>query len=222
MLSDEKSPQDIVQMIKSLQLTIEEVKRWAGSVVDGAITTVKIAASAVTSAKIADGAVTTTKILDSNVTTAKIADASITRAKMVATNYIHTALNASPAMTTLSVGSQFPFITVRSSNGLIQSGNGIQLKAGKTYRLEAQCNVQNLDGSGYIGYQFYNGAGVAFGDNAYTNMSTSTTAYGFKAGLLHFYTPAADEVITVRLTDKGTTNGTLMASWNTYFVATEI
>lgn len=189
---------------------------------DGSIPTAKIADNAITTAKIAAGAVGTADIADGAVTAVKIPDASITPAKILPTNFIHLYLGSSPAMTSLSNGSQFPFTATRSSNGLTQSGNGVLLKAGITYRLEAMVNVSGLDGNGYIGYALYNGAGTQIGDNAYTNMSTSATGYGFKAGLLHFYTPAADEVITVRMVDKGTTNGTLQAAWNTYLVATEI
>jgi hypothetical protein len=64
----------------------------ATQILDGAVTTVKIADNAVTTAKIlnsnvttvkiADNAVTTAKILNSNVTTAKIADDAVTYAKL--------------------------------------------------------------------------------------------------------------------------------------------
>lgn len=191
-------------------------------IADNAITTLKIADNAITTTKIAAGAVGTSDIADGAVTAVKIPDTSIPPAKLLPTNYINLKLGSSPAMTSLSVGSQFPFTTVAGSNGLTQSGNGVALIAGKTYRLEAMCNVSGLDGNGYIGYAFFNGAGAQIGDNAFTNMSTSATGYGFKAGLLMFYTPASNETITVRLIDKGTTNGTLNATWNSYLVATEV
>lgn len=54
----------------------------SANVVDGSITTVKIADANVTTAKIADSNVTTAKIADSNVTTAKIADDAVTYAKI--------------------------------------------------------------------------------------------------------------------------------------------
>lgn len=69
---------------------------------DNAVTTVKITDSNVTTAKIADNAITTVKILDSNVTTAKIADNAITNVKM-ADNSVNTAEIVDSAITTAKI-----------------------------------------------------------------------------------------------------------------------
>ena len=52
------------------------------ALIDGGVATVDLADNAVTTAKIADANVTTAKILDANVTTAKILDANVTTAKI--------------------------------------------------------------------------------------------------------------------------------------------
>jgi hypothetical protein len=51
-------------------------------IVDGAITTVKVASDAITTVKIADANVTEGKLASDAVTTAKVADANITTAKL--------------------------------------------------------------------------------------------------------------------------------------------
>ena len=81
--------------------TAEEAKEIAeqaaqGTIVDGAVTTTKLADGAVTTPKLADSAVTTPKLADSAVTTAKLADSAVTTAKLddgaVTANKLSTAL----------------------------------------------------------------------------------------------------------------------------------
>lgn len=69
------------------------------ALVDGSVSTAKLANGSVTTAKLADNAVTTVKISDSNVTTAKLADNAVTNAK-VADSAIDTAELADGAVET--------------------------------------------------------------------------------------------------------------------------
>jgi len=64
------------------QILIEVQALSLGGLVDGSVTTAKLADNAVTTAKILDANVTTAKILDANVTTAKILDANVTPSKL--------------------------------------------------------------------------------------------------------------------------------------------
>jgi hypothetical protein len=64
------------------QILLEVQALSLGGLVDGSVTTAKIADLNVTTAKIADLNVTTAKIADLNVTTAKIADDNVTEAKL--------------------------------------------------------------------------------------------------------------------------------------------
>lgn len=71
------------------------------ALVDGSVSTAKLANGAVTTAKLADNAVTTVKISDSNVTTAKIQDGAITTAKLNASLVVPIA-NGGTGQTTAS------------------------------------------------------------------------------------------------------------------------
>lgn len=72
------------------------------SLVDGSVTTAKLASNAVTTVKITDANVTTAKIADANVTTAKIADANVTTAKILDAN-VTTAKIADSNVTTAKI-----------------------------------------------------------------------------------------------------------------------
>jgi len=126
------------------------------------------------------------------------------------------------AYQTVDSGTIVNFNTVYSGNGgLTASGNGINLKAGHTYRLEASLNTHLGDGNGYLGYTFYNGT-TNFGHGAYTDEPDSNGSYGFHSGLLEFYTPSADTTVYVRIFDDNLGNGQVTPNYNTYFVVTEM
>lgn len=113
------------------------------------------------------------------------------------------------------------FVGVVSSNLLGISGNGVKLKAGRTYRLEARLNTYVPAPGGYLGYMFA-ADGVFFGQGAYSQSPGGSVTFGFNAGLLEFYTPSADVVVTVRINDDSVGTGKVTPSYNTYLAATEL
>ncbi|MBC7419720.1 MAG: hypothetical protein H7328_03235, partial [Bdellovibrio sp.] len=117
-------------------------------------------------------------------------------------------------------GSVIGFDTVRASSGMTRSGNGINLKAGVTYRIEASVNINFSDGNNYLGYYLHNGT-TGISQTAYTSEGDSTI-YGFKANILEIYVPTVDETITVRVGDDGIGTGVVNGSWNTNFTVTEL
>ena len=137
-------------------------------------------------------------------------------------NYIKLIMNA--VQNGVTTNTTINFNTVAVANGMTNTGNGVNLKAGKTYRLEASININGNSGLAYLGYQFHNGT-TAFGEGAFTNQSNSPGAYGFKSGLLEFYTPATDvtvSVIAVDANNSSTLDGIVTPAFNTYLIATEM
>jgi len=122
---------------------------------------------------------------------------------------------------TVDTNSIVAFSTVSASNGITSSGNGIDLKAGVTYRLEASVDTYTGTAGGYLGYRFHNGTSY-FGGYAYTQEPDSSGSYGFKSHLIEFYTPSADETITVRITDDNIGTGSVTFGYNSNFIATEV
>ncbi len=121
---------------------------------------------------------------------------------------------------TVDLHSVVAFDSIRSNGGMTTSANGIQLKAGVTYRLEAAVNSFSSDSSNFLGYQLHDGTSY-FGQAAYTSEPENAN-YGFKAHLLEFYTPIADVTVTVRIIDDSIGTGQIHSAWNTYFVAQEV
>jgi hypothetical protein len=126
---------------------------------------------------------------------------------------------------TVATGHTISFDTLRYKSKLTNSSNGINLKAGHTYRLEASVSLYVASGNQYLGYRFYNATAAAeFGEGCYTGLSASSAAqYGFKPQCLEIYTPSADVNIQVRVNDGNIgTAGLISPNYNTYFMATEM
>jgi ABC-type uncharacterized transport system ATPase subunit len=138
------------------------------------------------------------------------------------------ALNGSPKYIKLSMsayqsvanGSIVNFDSVSTNSGMARSGNGIQLKAGVTYRLESAINTISATGLNYLGYVFFNGT-TSFGNTSYTDEGENGT-YGFKASLLEIYKPSVDEVVSVKIVDANIGTGQISNNYNTYLIATEL
>ncbi len=121
------------------------------------------------------------------------------------------------------------FDTVKTANRMTSSSNGINVKAGHTYRLESIVNLYNVTGesAGYLGYLFFNGS-TTVGDVCYsgvaikgdTGVPTSAGAYSFHAGCLEIYTPTADQTIQVKIYDAQIAG--IRSEWNSYLMATEL
>jgi hypothetical protein len=120
----------------------------------------------------------------------------------------------------VNVGSDLNFDTIDSANGMTSSSNGIDLKAGVTYRIEANIDLMAPQGSGFLGYQLHNGTGY-IGQDAYTGI-TSTTGFVFKSGILEFYTPSVDETLTLRVKDDSIGTGVVRSIYNGHLIATEV
>jgi len=142
-------------------------------------------------------------------------------------NYI--VLNVNGDQSNPGSGAVMPFTSVVASRGLVQSGNGVALKAGHTYRMEAVLNTY-LGNTGcsycYLGYMFKETAGGnQVGGTAYTATGFGNARnYGFHSGLLYFYRPAVDTVVTIVIMDGalGASNNYVTNSWGTYFAVTEM
>jgi hypothetical protein len=121
---------------------------------------------------------------------------------------------------TVAMGDIVAFDTVAYANRMTSNNNGINLRAGHTYRLEA---IPNTYAAGsYVGFQFFNAtANLPFGPSCYTgNGQGSSPAYGFHAGCLEFFTPAVDTLMQTKVIDA---TGTLITPYyNSYFIATEL
>ncbi|WP_373998334.1 beta strand repeat-containing protein [Bdellovibrio bacteriovorus] len=122
---------------------------------------------------------------------------------------------------TVDQNSIVAFTSTLANNGMTTTSNGINLKAGVTYRLEASLNTYQSDGNGYLGYVFFNGT-TTFGSPAYTDEPDSVGAYGFKSSLLEIYTPSTDQTVYVRISDDNIGAGQVTPNYNTYFMATEL
>ncbi|MBC7420543.1 MAG: hypothetical protein H7328_07430, partial [Bdellovibrio sp.] len=138
-------------------------------------------------------------------------------------------LNGSPKYIKLGVssgnlavdnGNIISFDSVKASSGMTSTGNGINLKAGVTYRIEAAIDINFSDSNNYLGYRLHNGTAL-FGGTAYTGEG-DVTAYGFKSSILEIYKPTVDETITIRVIDDGIGTGVVNGSWNTNFTVTEL
>ena len=123
---------------------------------------------------------------------------------------------------TVSTGDTLAFGTTRSSNVMTKSNNGIDLEAGKTYKLMAWVNLRNAAGNAFLGYMFYVYGGAAISGSAYTQAGSMTAGYGFKAPLIMFYTPSVDETIVVKVSDDNISTGEVADGFNTSFTAEEI
>ena len=136
------------------------------------------------------------------------------------TSYIRMAMGA-PSQCAIAVNDTIGFTNPVDSRGITASGNGINLLAGHTYRLEAVLDVYPGGGAGYVGYQFASN-GAVFGDRAYTSTPAASSSYGMHAGLLKFITPPLDTNLTIQVTDASLGAGCVYQQWATYFSATEI
>jgi hypothetical protein len=114
-------------------------------------------------------------------------------------------------------GTVLLFNTVASARGMTSSANGINLRAGHTYRLESVVNLYNQP---YVGFNFHNGTSY-IGSGCYSGSAVSSGAiYSFHAGCLEIYTPSANETMQMRVTDA--TGTSVTSSYNSYFLATEL
>jgi hypothetical protein len=120
----------------------------------------------------------------------------------------------------VNIGTDIAFTAVRASSGMTRSGNGVDLKAGVTYRIEASVDTYLADGGAYLGYSLHNGASY-FGNVAYTNEGDQTS-WGFKSNILEIYKPATDMTVTVRVADDNIGAGTVHGGWNSNLTVTEL
>lgn len=135
------------------------------------------------------------------------------------TPYVHYGMSAQQ---TVDNGTAISFDTVRSSNGMTVSGNGIVLKAGKTYKLKAWINHISATGNQYVGCKFYDGVNP-IGESFYSVAApTSTLVYGFSAPGFMFYTPVADTIVYVKVLSDQLGTGFVHFDWNTSFIAEQV
>ena len=135
-------------------------------------------------------------------------------------NYIKVGLDRSYSNPTNST--VLTFNQVRTSRGITASGNGVLLRAGHSYRIEAALCVIGSGAPNWLGYQFFNGS-AAFGDVGYTQGPTSANGTGFGARLMELFTPAVDTAVTVIVVDDGVGPAAqITPSFGTYLAATEI
>ncbi len=87
-----------------------------GTPADGSVTTVKIVDGNVTSAKLADGSVTTVKIADANVTTAKIASGAVDSAQLASGSVIAAKIAAGAVGTTQLADANVTAVKIADAN----------------------------------------------------------------------------------------------------------
>ncbi|HAM88683.1 MAG: hypothetical protein US83_C0003G0077 [Candidatus Falkowbacteria bacterium GW2011_GWC2_38_22] len=106
-------------------------------------------------------------------------------------------------ISSVSNGTQLAYTTVRGSYGtdIAQSGNGVLLKAGKTYKLTASVSISN-SANAQLGIEFYNTtAGVTIsssGNNALKLASNASNNYSDAGDLSAVFTPTVDSVVVIR------------------------
>jgi hypothetical protein len=124
---------------------------------------------------------------------------------------------------TVAAGDIVSFDTATSaSSGITNTSNGFDLKAGRTYRIEASLNHQGSDGaSKYVGYSLSVG-GSSIGETAFTSAPNGGSTFGFGSGILEFYTPLVDENVKVKITSDNIGAGFITKAYNTYFMVTEL
>ena len=127
---------------------------------------------------------------------------------------------------TVAQDSIIDFSTLGASNGITASGNAIQLKAGRTYRLEASVDLQATGSSGgnsWLGYRFHNGSGY-FGQPSFTFINTASGGdqRSSSSALVEYITPSTDISVTVRAYAINMPDSSIYFNWGSKFVATEV
>ena len=135
------------------------------------------------------------------------------------TPYIHLGMSTTH---TVDNGTTINFDTVRSSNGMTKNGNGVDVKAGKTYKIMSWINItNNWSGGGYLGYALYDKT-TALPGSAYSANSNSTSGHGMKAPAIHYYTPTVDGIIYVKVNDDNIGTAQVQAVWNTSLIVEQV
>ena len=134
-------------------------------------------------------------------------------------NYIQLKMGASQG--SVANGTIVAFNTTFKSNGMTATGNGINLKAGVTYRLETGLDIFAATDQGYLGYCIANAAG-SLGSTAYAMTGSSPSADAMRNTIVMIYTPTGDETVYVKITDQRMGTGTIRSDFNPYFIATEM
>ncbi len=134
-------------------------------------------------------------------------------------NYIQLKMSASQG--SVAVGTVVAFNTTFKSNGITSTGNGINLKAGVTYRLETGLDIYAATDLGYLGYTIVNAAG-SLGSTAYAMNPASPSTDAMRNNIVVIYTPTVDETVYVKITDQRMGTGTIRSDFNPYFIATEM
>ena len=135
------------------------------------------------------------------------------------TNYIKLKMSASQG--SVNSGDVVAFNSTFKSNGMTSTGNGINLKAGVTYRVEASIDIYNATNLGYLGYTIANQSG-SLGSTGYAMTPASTSADVARNVVIVIYTPAVDETVYVKITDQKMGTGVIRADFNPFFIATAL
>lgn len=144
-------------------------------------------------------------------------DTEITNIQRGVTPYIHLGMSANQ---TVDNGTTVAFDTLMSSNVITRSGNGVNVQAGNTYRLQAYIDIANATSPYYLGCRFYDNT-TAIGEVFFTGQPADTTR-GFKSPGFMYYTPDADSIIYVKVTVDSIGTGYLESSWNSSFIVEEV
>ena len=134
------------------------------------------------------------------------------------TPYIHLGMSGDQ---TVDNGSTIAFNTIRSRNILNQGTNGVNLTAGKTYKLTSYVNTISASENKYIGLRFYDNT-TPIGEVFYSISATSTANWDFKAPGVMFYTPSADTTVYVKVVDDSIGTGQVRASYNCSFIVEQV
>jgi len=168
---------------------------------------------------------TTLKVVDGNQAAGKVltsdaaGNASWQTAAGGTVKYIQLTMSAFQG--SLANGTTVAFDTSFKSNGMTSTGNGINLKAGVTYRLEAALDIYAAAGLGYLGYTISN-AGGSLGVRGYAFAPNSTSSDITKNSVIVIYTPTVDETVYVKITDQSMGTGQIRSDMSPYFIATEM
>ena len=137
--------------------------------------------------------------------------------QMLEPEFIQVTYNGEPY--SLDNGTILRWDTVTRKKNMEMATNGVQLKAGTTYELEAYPCGSSVSGNYYLGLVFWDPErGASLCPTAYYSTGAgSSPSYLFAAPLKMIYTPSQDLVAQVKVMDNNIGTAIIKNAYNTFF-----